>query len=70
MAATDVFITSGYSWARDRGIPKHSVSVRRFADHAHVINCMFDMANLAAVVVKGKPGYSAQVIPTSICPVC
>lgn len=65
----DPLITAGSDWARRKGIPNHAVSVRRISDHVHVLNCMNDMNNLAAVVAPGT-SYVAQVTETRRCETC
>lgn len=66
----DVLVRSGVDWALERGIPRHSLSVVRVGDHAHIINCMFDHPELAAIVSKGGPGYSSKVTPANTCQTC
>jgi hypothetical protein len=61
----DPLVVAGANWARRKGIPNHQFSVIRVTDHAHVINCMFDMNTLAAVVVEGSGGYQTKVLPVS-----
>lgn len=66
----DQMITAGSAWAKRQGIPNHCFTVRRVGNHAHVINTMFDHANLAAVVVEGTCEYASEVILTNRCQVC
>ena len=66
----DPLIVAGCDWARRKGLANHNFSVRRFADHAHVINCSFDTNSVAAIVTAGGPGYAARVVPGSTCAAC
>lgn len=66
----DILINSGAIWARDRGLSNHQFSVYRVGDHAHIVNCSFDMATLMAVVHEGSGGYQARVEKTTRCETC
>lgn len=66
----DSLVVAGSAWARRRGIPNHCVSTRRVGEHLHVVNHMFDHAEIAAAVLPGEPGYAAKVVPGKSCPVC
>lgn len=61
----DPLVVAGANWARRKGIPNHQFSVIRVSDHAHVINCMFDMNTLIAVVDEGTGGYQVRIIPVA-----
>lgn len=65
----DELIIAGCGWARARSIPNHQFSVLRVGDHAHVINCMFDMATLTATVSR-EQGHYARVTATTECARC
>ncbi len=57
----DPLVMAGSAYARGKGIANHKFSCIRVRDHAHVIDCQFDMNVLIAVVVAGDAG--AQVAP-------
>jgi hypothetical protein len=68
----DPLVVAGADHARRKGIRNHQFSVIRVGTHAHVINCMHDMRDLIAVVVRGTGGRTARVVPVAddTCPEC
>lgn len=63
----DPLIVAGAAWMRARGLKSYQFSVRRVGDHAHVINCMFDMNTLNAIVTPGIDGYTARIETVGDC---
>jgi hypothetical protein len=66
----DPLINNGAEWARSQGLSNYQFSVRRVGDHAHVLNCSFDMVTLMAVVQEGSGGYQARIEKATRCEVC
>lgn len=70
----DPLVVAGSAWARRKGIPNHQISTHQFGSgdtaHVHVVNHMFDHAQIAATVVPGDRGVAARVTEGSRCPIC
>jgi hypothetical protein len=66
----DSLINNGAEWARSRGLANYQFSVYRVGDHAHIVNCSFDMVTLMAVVQEGSGGYQARITKTTRCEIC
>jgi hypothetical protein len=69
----DKLIVSGCSWARRKGLRNNQFSARRVGNHVHILNCMFDQVDLAAIVedTSGSgTGYATRVTATNSCHIC
>lgn len=66
----DRLVVDGSAWMRNTlGLKNHQFSHTRVGGHVHMLNCMFDMVTLCAVVEPHPSGYST-VTKTGTCHVC
>lgn len=66
----DRLVVDGGEWVRNTlGLKNYQFSHLRVGAHVHMLNCMFDMVTLCAVVETHASGYST-VTKTGSCHIC